>query len=390
MRAAWEADRASLLADQPLLAILSLQLDLVGVYDARCATACTDGRTIYFDPRFLARLSDADRLFVLAHEVWHCALLHVRRRLDRDAERWNLAVDHEVNVLLTQCGLSLPRGAILYAQWTGASAETVYEHLEDTADDRGPDADVHLPCAGDAPGEHDPRFQPVPTTSAEVWDAWPERLAAAVQQAGPGNVSAQVLARVTEVLTPQTPWQEVLRAFVSRVAGGERSWARLSRRYLARGLYLPGTQQARLRAVVAIDTSASTRALVPRFLAELRALLGSFGRYEITLIWCDCELLATQTFDDATPHEVASDVPMGGGTDFRPVFAHVDAQEAPDVLIYLTDGEGPAPAQAPAYPTLWILPHSATPPAPWGEVAWVREPERAARSRRTRSARSTS
>jgi predicted metal-dependent peptidase len=177
---------------------------------------------------------------------------------------------------------------------------------------------------------------------------------------------------------------------VSRVAGGERSWARLSRRHLARGLYLPGTQQARLRAVVAVDTSGSTHALVPRFLAELRALLASFGRYEIELVWCDCEVQAVQTFSDVLPEEAPREVPLGGGTDFRPAFAHADAGEVPDVLVYLTDGDGPAPTHAPPYPTLWILPHSATPPAPWGEVAWLREDEHpradgTARARRRRS-----
>ncbi len=370
MRAAWEADRASLLADQPLLAILALQLEVVGVYDDRCRTACTDGRTIYFDPRFLAGRSDADRLFVLAHEVWHCALLHARRRLERAPTAWNVAIDHEVNVLLTESGLPLPEDAILYPDWRGASAEEVYAWIEGRSHARGPDADVHLPCPDDTPGERDPRFLPMPV-SAEIWDGWPERLAAAVQQVGAGSVSARILTRLQEVLTPQTPWQEVLRAFVSRVAGGERSWARLSRRHLARGLYLPGTQQVRLRAVVAVDTSASTHELVPQFLAELRGLVASFGRYEIELVWCDCEVQAIQTFSDAFPDEPLHSVPLGGGTDFRPVFVHVDAREAPDVLVFLTDGEGPAPTRAPTHPTLWILPHGTTPPAPWGEVAWL-------------------
>jgi predicted metal-dependent peptidase len=123
--------------------------------------------------------------------------------------------------------------------------------------------------------------------------------------------------------------------------------------------------------VVAVDTSASTHALLPQFLAELRGLVASFGRYEIELVGCDCEVQASQTFSDAFPDEPLHPVPLGGGTDVRPVFVHVDTREAPDVLVFLTDGEGPAPTRAPTYPTLWILPHGTTPPAPWGEVAWL-------------------
>ena len=45
----------------------------------------------------------------------------------------------------------------------------------------------------------------------------------------------------------------------------------------------------------------------------------------------------------------------GGGTDFRPIFNLLESHE-PDVLIYLTDGYGDFPAQAPKVSTLWVVP----------------------------------
>ena len=120
-----------------------------------------------------------------------------------------------------------------------------------------------------------------------------------------------------------------------------------------------------------MDTSARTHALVLQFLAEVRGLVASFGRCAIERVGCDCEVQVIQTFSDALPDEPLHPVPLGGGTDVRPVFVHVDAPEAPDVRVFLTDGEGPAPTRAPTYPTLRILPHGTTPPAPWGEVAWL-------------------
>jgi predicted metal-dependent peptidase len=56
----------------------------------------------------------------------------------------------------------------------------------------------------------------------------------------------------------------------------------------------------------------------------------------------------------------------GGGTDFRPVFAWLDARGlTPAVLLYFTDGLGEFPAAAPSYPVAWLVKGSA--PVPWGE-----------------------
>ena len=77
-------DRQKLLMKLPFTGSLVMRLDLVPVSDARLPTAATDGDRVFVDIDFYAKLSGAERLFVLAHEVWHCALLHFLRRGDRD------------------------------------------------------------------------------------------------------------------------------------------------------------------------------------------------------------------------------------------------------------------------------------------------------------------
>ena len=37
--------------------------------DLKYHTAATDGKNIYFDPEYLAKLSESDRLFLIAHEL---------------------------------------------------------------------------------------------------------------------------------------------------------------------------------------------------------------------------------------------------------------------------------------------------------------------------------
>ena len=57
-----------------------------------------------------------------------------------------------------------------------------------------------------------------------------------------------------------------------------------------------------------------------------------------------------------------------GGTDFRPVFEHVDREQLnPACLIYLTDGDGCYPEEPNEYPALWAITSSHR-QAPWGET----------------------
>ena len=74
-----EGDRLSLLALRPFIGSLSMGLRLVPVVDARCVTACTDGRSVFFNAHWACNMPAEHRMAVLAHEVWHCGLLHFAR-----------------------------------------------------------------------------------------------------------------------------------------------------------------------------------------------------------------------------------------------------------------------------------------------------------------------
>jgi predicted metal-dependent peptidase len=389
VRSIWETDRAALIFERPFIASLAMRLPLVPVVDARVPTACTDGKTIWFNPAFLRGLSPAERVFVLAHEVWHCALLHSLRRGEREPRCWNLAVDHEVNGLLVADGWTAPRGAVWFERWSSLSAEEVYERLLAEGPRPGDEPlDVHLepgpaghrPCGGaprDAEAEEDapdlvrdPDFRPE-VHGREVWEPWPGRVQVARQIcAGHGTLSraeAAVLARLSE---GTVDWRRVLRDFVTRTLGGERSWSPPARRHVHRGLYLPSLRGAELDIVVAMDTSGSVHSMLPEMLAEVHGLVSAFARWTIRLIWCDCEIQHEELWTSDDPPDLKRlHVPLGGGTDFRPVFTRL--QDAPPrILLYVTDGMGDAPEHAPPYPVLWVLGGRHTrAPTPWGQVA---------------------
>ena len=412
-----EADRASLVLRFPFLAQLAMNLELVPVVDFRVPTAATDGQHVWLSPEFMDSLTADERLFVLGHEVWHCALGHLHRQGDRDPDDWNLAIDHEANVLLGEEGLEIPRDAVLFAGWEGSPAEEIYEQLrvvpeEPRVDDSDEDVLEDLFRLYRAPVPQPPidpvergRFADVhdlPTSVCEAMEAstevdlvvdpdfevaamppppgvWDERLVIAGQRAGGrSDATGPALSRLLEALCkPKVPWKEVLRQFVTSAYGGERRWLPPSRRHVSQGLYLPSRRSDMLRAVVAVDTSGSTDLLMEEFAAELVGLLDSFGRYQVTLICCDEEIRSVQKFDVDRPL-TAEDLRFEGGwgTDFRPVFEWVGREEREaGVLVFLTDGEGPAPVKSPAVPVLWVLPPRVRPPAAWGQVTTLGLPD---------------
>ena len=123
-------DRQKLLMKLPFTGSLVMRLDLVPVSDERLPTAATDGDRVFVDIDFYMSLNAAERLFVLAHEVWHCALLHFLRRGDRDPKRFNIAADLEIHFLLTDEGLEAPFVLPHNPRWKGLSAEEIYERLK--------------------------------------------------------------------------------------------------------------------------------------------------------------------------------------------------------------------------------------------------------------------
>ena len=389
-----EQDRVRLLVHQPFIAALAMRMDLKPVIDVRMTTAATDGRDLYFSVPFMRSLSLQERLFIMAHEVWHCAALHFARRGTREAERWNVAIDHEVNHILVEQGMTMPEGGILFPQLAGANAEKVYELLPEHLPDRGPGADLHDPGAlpVHADGEEDagpeaqsgPPSRPsempgrdgvpidpdyAPSVDDRIWRDWPRRVHAAAQQVyrQPGSQPDWLKELLAIHGRPSLPWQELLRRFVERVRSDRYRWAPPNRRHVGQGLILPGRGGERLRLAVAIDTSGSTLADRSAFLTELRGILASHGRFEVRVIGCDVRVHYDQTFSDERPLPREVDLGGGGGTELMPVFELL-AADPPPAMVFLTDGFADISDKPARWPVLWCLTADGQEPCGWGEM----------------------
>ncbi len=413
-----EADRGQLLLFQPFIGSLIMRMDIIPVCDFRLNTAATDGSNIFIDSKFYAGLDPDERLFLLAHEVWHCVFLHFARRMDRKKERWNIAADLEIQFAMEQEHMKNPCPLPYKNEWQKLNAEEIYDRLTGKGD-RGKFQDVHLDQAvitsesqalpdnpkpdkqsskrkrtespkelndqDDAQSPHprgqkqdagglvmDPDYSPyfVP----DIVERTRGRVVSAARQCERmrGTLPGGIESLLSELLDPKLRWQELLAQFVTTCYAGKRRWLPPSRRHVAQGLYLPSLRGEKLKAVVAVDTSGSTTSELPMFFGELSSLLTSFGDYELTVIQCDADIQSVEYFDNL--HPLPSDHKWKtrghGGTNFCPVFQyltnHPELEQS--LLIFFTDGYGPSPKNPPPYPVLWLICNNGRTPANWGST----------------------
>jgi predicted metal-dependent peptidase len=110
-----------------------------------------------------------------------------------------------------------------------------------------------------------------------------------------------------------------------------------------------------------IDTSGSVTAeLLELIGAELQKLAKDFS---ITVVECDAAIHRVY------PFRQLKNVRGRGGTDFRPPLkCEFLKKHKPDLVIYFTDGCGPAPEKQPRVPLIWCLVPDGEPPTTWGRV----------------------
>lgn len=278
---------------------------------------------------------------------------HLRRRLNREPLRWNMAIDYEVNAICYQLlGYCPDNCLIMPNRYHGLSAETIYDKIQVCKRDAEKVLDTHLKMSDETAMDWQEFTQQTLSNSSMI-----------------GKLPGQLARRLQEIVTPRIPWQYLLQRYIQRQLRGEREWFPPSRRHIHRGLYLPRQRSEHVDITVAIDTSGSCRDELDKFLGQLRYLLGTFKSYQVTLLQCDTRIREVRTVTPELPLDINDFQFKGlGGTDFSEVFNFV--QENPtSALVFFTDGHVNLPTDEPAQPVLWVLTSNGVREMPWGDVA---------------------
>ena len=346
----------------PFFATLALFARIIP--SERHATAATDGRDIFINRQFWQKLTPAERLGLLAHEVLHAALLHVPRIGKRDLILWNVAADIVVNgVILAQEGFELPKGHLRNQRLEHLSVEEVYHLLHTQPNLRKM---LHLMFADllSADGLLSPdEYKEL----EQYWQQVLQQARTLVEATGQGTMPAGLQREITHIRPSQLDWRSYLWRFLVQTPTDFQGF---DRRFVGRGLYLDTLEGEKLRVFLAVDTSGSINGnMIAQFLGEVQAILGAYPHLEAMLYYADaaCHGPYILTPESGLPKPVG-----GGGTDFRPFFRAIepeiaDTQEG--VCVYLTDGYGTFPSQPPSLPVLWLLSPGglATDRVPFGE-----------------------
>lgn len=350
--ALFEEAKAVLLFSQPFFGTLLLKLKHVERRDL--PTLCVTKSSLEYNPDFLDTLTLDEVVFCIAHEVMHHAWMHLPRMehyiragigpdgKPLDPMKFNRALDYPINALLQQQRI----GAVIDPKKfkvcldpkypATMTPEEVYCKLPDEKGNSGGGGgsgqqalDEH-DSAG-AGGDEDA------ITPADVMQA------AAQHKAIRGELPAGMERIIEELKKPAvSPWARLRRFVTKSLPGADATtWRRLQRRYIVRGVGMPGpTQQGAGHVGVVTDTSGSIdQDMLNLFAGHLASIMSDARPVDVRLYWTDSRVHRVDVAKNGNDLRtiMAKKVPGGGGTDMRVGVKAAESDKC-DAIIVLTDG----------------------------------------------------
>ena len=324
---------------------------------------------LYVDPEKAGAWTVPELGSLLIHHTGHLVRDHAGRAetmgvTPSTAERWSTAADAELNDDLADAGLTLPGQNILPDDhgWARGRMAEEYFRLESEPEDgeeapksdHGSGAHSHGRDWEDPPDSDDADAPPgLSNHERELMRAKTAQDVLDALKNGQGNVPANWRRWAEELLRPSVDWRRTLAAEVRRgvqaVAGAvDYSYRKPSRRAsVSPSIVLPALEKPVPDVAVVCDTSGSMGGReLARVLAEVEGLLSSIGLRSsgVRVLAVDTNVNAIRRVSSARQVELVG----GGGTDMgRGIEAAAALQPRPAVLIVLTDGLTPWPANPP-------------------------------------------
>lgn len=350
--------------DHPFFATLGLFATFH--VDDSVATAATDGKEIWLNPDFVAKLDANCFAGLVVHELLHAALEHCLRRKEREALIWNIAADIVVNgIIIDDSDYSLPEGAVVDQNLCNLSVEEVYEQLIISKGEIPSLTLVDLrESVSDGPDVEQQRRE-----ISSYWRSALSQAAAIARSSGKGFGSHGLgaLREIDEFFNPSLSWRELL---WQHVISTPVDYSGFDRRFVWQGIYLDDVVGEKVKVAIAIDTSGSiSQNDLTQFVSELQGMFAAYPDLEGLLFYSDVNLYGPYEF--SRYDEIA--VPTGGGgTSFVEFFNDISKHYASDspVCIYFTDGYGQFPSQMPELDIIWAISSGGIPSdqIPFGKV----------------------
>ena len=326
---------------------------------------------VYWNPEVVATIwHGRDRLralgelaFLWVHEISHRLRQHAERAGGRDARRWNIACDFEINDS-DWAGLHMPAAYPgMLPEPFGFARGLLAENYLAAMDAGNQGYKFHMDEGSGVHGQARPweegDRQKLSPLDEEILR---REVARRTREAEAGSIPAGWREWAAEVLGSRVNWRQRLghrmRVALQRGIGSrtDYSYVRPSRRQSVYHPILPpslaGDRTARIAIVV--DTSGSMQAAeLQRSLSEVAAVMRQF-EYPVTIIPCDLRAYEPVRLVAAAEAYRLTYLPGGSGTDMTAgIQAALHLRPRPDVVLVLTDGATEYPTTGYAIPVVF-------------------------------------
>ena len=343
--------------------------------------ALSSGVRLLFNSNFVLQLPVSQLIGVLLHETHHVLFGHLVADLGDYPDAWARTVAQEVTVneFITE---PLPAGAITLSLFPDLppreSTARRYRRLERLAT-RFPLTDSDQPRSLYDQAPHtidnhdtwsaepvDPEefehtladvLEPLLATSSQAQLPEPILHAANAVGATPGS-SCESIGHATHAALD---WRHLLRRYTGQLCDVRPTYDRPNRRLPEFIGLIPGScrRAEKPKVMAVVDTSGSiSRPLLEVINTELSRMVRF---YSVVVVECDSKI------HKIYPYQPITHVHGRGGTDFNPPLQSAFLRRhMPDLIVYFTDGHGPAPSRPPLVPVVWCITPEGRVPAQWG------------------------
>lgn len=323
--------RTQLVMNEPFFGVLALKLKVNNKMPC-VGTMATDGVHLFYDDKFVEELPFKQLLGVVAHEVLHCAMLHMLRRENRDHRRFNEACDYAVNWVLTEkFNFELPKDGLLSSKYANMSAEQIYPLLQkESQESNAPSWGQIIDAAMNGMDEAQAKALEV------EWDIAMKQAVQAAKQAG--KTGGGWIDEIVELSKPRIPWREQLFNFLTAKTQTDFAWYPPDITYIQHRLHIPTLNAPSLGHVLWIEDTSGSVATEELAMsrAEIQSMMEILPAETFRVIQCDTEIRFDEIIEDFD--ELGTRIVGRGGTLFKPAMDKI-AEYKPDVVIFFSDLE---------------------------------------------------
>ena len=351
----FEKIRINFLFNHPFLSVLALSIDSEFKENVNSAFL-TDGFKITINTFKLEKYSKDEITYLYAHTLLHIVLKHPYRQKTRDKHIWNQACDVVINNILTtfeNIG-TRPVDEIVDLAFKDKCVEEVYEILykkkkeeqsKTTPDEKG---NIESNTYDKSKLDLDEVFTKGEKENQEKIDGIIIQALSLAKKSS--NLYEGMSIEIDTLIKPEINLHDVLKEYlISSFFEKQISYERPNKRFIDRGIYMPGTKKLNdnLNIFVALDSSSSVSLdEYKKFLGIISEIAESFYEYKIDILPFDLKvrseyIISFDSFNPLGSSELL--IPKSnGGTSFDECLRYLKKSSEvrnDSLLIVLSDGE---------------------------------------------------